>query len=785
MVETRSGVRIPAKGPIKDAEQIQQHSSGPSPENIDSDEDEIPCVISPSRSIDPSIRSLDHRRNRNQQSRDDLSLHFSPSKRRKTEPLATSRDARSYPTRASPVVRLPSKTVTSGKPSRTSSPEDAVPPGLVNSVNAAFKKKGRREHQRHSEPANSQLKDVTTGSQKNETVLESAMISTGVQSNHNEKIGLQEPLGNDHDSTGISGRGKSSLMPVTDHEEEHKASAGSSNDGVAQHGSGEAQSQADIWDVPMTPVQQPSTRRLDVSASGELPARARRIEVHIPQRGSQPAQLSQTGRVHNSEHPGPVLEGDRNASPELGQSELRVSAGDVLEDAEAGIDSGHIDGLSSDDEDLSDFDFSENGFAQDLAKFRARYPRGYKDSEIAQKPQDDLTTHLDPSGLRKALQLMGHDAWSGKGRKWHERPFYFDYMQPGPVRTLLKLLTKLERLLVAAPKAPLIEEQNKFFDEHNDLLSYYFSKISGIIHHIRKLKPGKKGISRSQRKKEIKKHDQMAKDIASLAIPMLFHVLASAWWLGGGKYGFRASFTISTIELLMRTLGWIGSLYRPLLRAQRQQPDVEEGDEEDGEDEETAPRRKYRSIKRQKREELEGILNELKQVVEASPDMLEKEEDRRNQEYHTRQELLERQEEVKAKLKQDEELRMMAIREQQRRSLLSLRGVHIPLSQSRLSTSTRESSAQELSQIQTRQNANAWSVEEKTYLFKKIQESYPNLLDLDDVRWSLDRTLDDTEAMAEELLGQMLETVRPEQAAVDRNAHVQEIMQNYRRTWGH
>ncbi|KAI1472867.1 uncharacterized protein F4812DRAFT_30013 [Daldinia caldariorum] len=776
MVETRSGVRIPAKSPIKDAEQIQQHSPGPSPENIDSNEDEIPHVISPSRSIDPNIRSLDHRRNWNKKSGDDLSLHFSPSKRRKTEPLATSRDAHLYPTPASPLVRLPSRKVVSGKPSRTSSPEDAVPPGLVSRVNAAFKKKGRGEHQRHSEPANSQLNNLITGSQKSEVVLESAMINTGVQSNHNEKEGLQKPLENDDDTTGTSGRGKSSPIPVTDHEKEHEADAGPSNDGIAQHGSGEAQSQADIWDVPMTPCQKPSTRRSGVSASEGLPVRARRIEVHIPQRGSKLAQLSQTGRVHNSEHPGPVLEGDGNGSPELGQPEVEVSARDVQGDDKAVITLGHINELSSDDEDLSDFDFSEDGFAQDLARFRARYPKGYKGSEITQRPQeDDLTAHLDPSGLRKALQLMGHDAWSGKGRKWHERPFYFDYMQPGPVRTLLKLLTRLERLLVAAPKAPRIEEQNKFFYEHNDLLSYYFSKINSIIHHIRKL-------SRSQRKKEIKKHDQMAKDIASLAIPMLFHVLASAWWLGGDKYGFRASFTISTIELLMRILGWIGPLYRPLLRAQRQQPDVEEEEEED---KDTAPQRKYRRIKQQKREELEGILNELKEVVEAGPDMLEKEEDRRNQEYHIRQERLKRQEEIKAKLKQDEELMMMAIQEQKRRSLLSLRHVYIPLSQSRLSTSTRQSSAQELPQIQPSQDANDWTVEEKIYLFKKIQESYPNLLDLDDVRWYLDRTLADTEAMAEELLNQMLETVRPEQAAADRNAHVQEIMQNYRRTWGH
>ncbi|KAI1662184.1 hypothetical protein F4813DRAFT_343763 [Daldinia decipiens] len=779
MVGTRSGAQVLAKGHIPDGGRIQQHSH--SPESVDSGEDEIPCILSPRRSIDPSIRSLDHRRKRSRQLDDDLSVQFSSSKRRKVEPTTNSRNARLYPTPVLPSARRSAGTISARKASR--SPEYDVPPGLVSSVNAAFKKKGRGDHQQLPASANSHLNNETTGSEENEDARENVDDNAQVQSNHDENIGLQEFQA--HDATGISGRGKSSPALIIDHGEGHELDSAPNNNNIVQHGPDEVQSQADIWDIPVSPGQQPLPRQSAISnVSGELPLRARRIEVHIPHRGLRSVQFSQTGQTQTSEHPRSALEGDQNGLLQLVQPNPEVGTQDIQEEDEVGIASERIDGLSSDDESLSDFDLSEDGFAQDVAKFRARYPRGYKGSEILESPQeDDVTMHIDSSSLEKALRLIGHEAWSGKGRKWHERPFLFDFMQPGPVRVLLKFLTKLERLLVATPKAPQIIEQNKFFNDYGDLFGYYFSKIKLTVRHIRGMKPAKGGPSRLQQNQEIKKHDQLAGDIASLAIPMLFHVLASVWWLGGGKYGGHSSFTISAIELLMRTLGWIGLLYRPLLRALRQQPP---GAEEEGEgEEETKIQRKTGRLKREKREELEGILNELKRLVESGPDILEREERRLRLEHQANQERLRRQEEVRAQRRREEELLRISNQDRQLRSVLSIRGVHMPLSQSRISTSTRGSLAQEPSQIRPSQNPSDWSDEEKIFLFKKIQESYPDLPDLDDVRWELNRTLNDTEAMAEELLEQMLKAVCPQQTAADRNAHIQEIMQNYRRTWGH
>ncbi|KAI0849745.1 hypothetical protein F5Y00DRAFT_234675 [Daldinia vernicosa] len=769
MVGTRSGALVPGRGHIPDGGRVQQHS--PSPEDVDSGDDEIPHTLSPRRSIDPNVRSLDHRRKRQL---DDLVMQSNPSKRRKVEPSTDAGNAQLYPTSALPFARRPAGTIPSRKASR--SPEDDVPPGLVSSVNAAFKKKGRGDHQQLLTSLDAHLNNGATSSEENENARKNTGNNAQVQSKHDVNIGLREFR--DRGATSTSKRGKSppTLIIADDHEEGHEPDPAPNNSSIVQHGPGEARSQADKWDVPVSPGQQPLSRQSAVSnVSGELPQRRRRIEVHIPQHGSKSAQSSQIGQIQTSKHTRPASERDQNGSPQLVQADLEVGAQDIRGNDEMGTVSEHIDGLSSDDESLSDFDLSEDGFAQDVAKFRARHPGGYRGSEIFESPQkdDDVAIHIDYSSLRQALRLIGHEAWSGKGRDWHERPFLFDFMQPGPVRVLLKFLTKLERLLKATPRAPRIIEQNKFLDKYGDLFGYYFSKIKLILRHIRGMKPAKEGLSRSQRNQEIKKHDQLAQDIASLAIPMLFHVLASAWWLGGGRYGNDASFTISTIELLMRILGWIGLLYRPLLRSIRQQSSDTRG-EGKGEKGTETQRRKQR-LKREKREELEEVLNDLKQVVDAGPDMLEREERRRDLEHRAEQARLREWEKYEASL-------MMSTQERQQRSVSSTRGAHIPLSQSRIPTSTRGSSAQGRSRIRPSCD---WSDEEKIFLFKKIQESYPDLLDLDDVRWELDKTLDDTEAMAEELLGLMLEAVSPQQTAADRNAHIQEIMRNYRRTWGH
>ncbi|KAI1416537.1 hypothetical protein F5Y13DRAFT_118626 [Hypoxylon sp. FL1857] len=776
MVGTRSGARIRARRHIPGRNPIQERGSDS--ESSDDDE-EIPNASPPKSKVDPSIRALDYRRDRLDRSLqldDDQSLQNGHSKRRKLGPAPDLR-THPYPTPDLFSITHPPSIMTFRKRNRSSSSEDAVPVGLVSSVNAALKKK---EH------GGDQQLNGTFGLRDGED----AQVGPG-----RENIDAQG-LYDQPESTTLE-RDRSPSLFVSERDDGHQPDDVLTNDNDVRNNSAKGKG-LNIWDVPVSPEQpRPSKRRGIASTLGELSLRGGRIEVHIPLRRFEQTQSSQSIQPQVAEQPQPAAEADRAALLTPAQPDSDVDPEqEEPEDAEDENSMEDVDPFSIDD-DISDMDLSsEESFAQDVANFRVRHPEGYKDGETFVGPpeDDDVTTHIDPSNLKMALRLMGQTAWAGLGSTMYRQSPDFDSADTEPVRALLQLMRKIDRLLVAAPKAPRITEQNKFLDEYSDILGYYFSKARLVLRQLRgRLR---EGLNRSRINDDMEERSKMSKEIVSLAIPMLFHVLASAWNLGGDDWR-RTAFTISTVELLTRALGWIELLYRPLLGGLKQIL-VDEVDDEPAYEE------MDRQIKRGKREELDGLLQKLRGAIEAAPDELEREERRHNRVHQGRRNNLERQKEILAQWKQEEEERMRSIEERQWRSLMSIRGVHRPLSETSIPPSSARSSlarrvsSQVSSRAQSRaqseeqphaplspQNADDWSMEEKTFLFKKIQESYPDLLDLDDVRWSLNRSLEETEAKAEELLGLMLEAVHPEQAAAERNMHVQEVMQAYRRTWRH
>ncbi|OTA59556.1 hypothetical protein K449DRAFT_384888 [Hypoxylon sp. EC38] len=776
MVGASSGTRFQPQAHIPGGKSIQE----PSPESESSDDDDegIPNTSPPKSRINPSIRSLDHRRNRRLQLDHDPSLQVGQSKRRKLGPAAYLTGARPYPTPAASSIAHPTGTTISRKRSRDSSPEDAVPTGLVSSVNAALKKNIQEGIQQDTAPASQQLNDGLSLQEKEDILIESDHENIDVQGANNQR----ESITPGHDGT-LS-------TPIGDNEDGQGPGDIPEKENNIQNNPTEGED-LDIWDVPVSPEQPRSSRQQGPAHSlREASLRGGRIEVHIPLRRSEQTQPFQLSQAQVAEQPQPSTEADHSTSLGLVQLDDEVEPEqEELEDVEDDNAVEHVDGFVTDDENISDIDLSnEESFTQDVANFRARHPGGYKDGETFDGPpeHDDIIAHIDSSSLKLALRLMGNNAWAGLGSSWCRQSFQMESANTEPVRNLLQFLGKLDRLYAATPKAPEIVDQNKFLNEYSDVLGYYSSKIKLALQHLRERL--KEGSNRSRINDDTSEYGEMSKEVISLAIPMLFHVLASAWNLGGDNWR-QTSFTISTVELLMRTLGWIEVLYRPLLRGLKQKP-VDEPDDE------PAYRKRDRQMKSEKREELDELLQNLRGSIEVAPEELEKEEKRRKQVYQGHQQNLERQEEIKAQWKRDEEDRMRSIEEQQWRSLMSIRGIHRPLSESSLppssvrSSSARPVSSRMSSRVQSQapqspQNADDWSLEEKTFLFKKIQESYPDLLDLDDVRWSLNRTLAETEAKAEEILGLMLKAVHPEQTATERNAHIQEVMQAYRRTWGH
>ncbi|KAI0169010.1 hypothetical protein GGR52DRAFT_553271 [Hypoxylon sp. FL1284] len=746
MVGVRRGARSQAEA------QVQARSAGeelaqddPDSQSSDDDDEDIPYVSPHKPVADPTSIPLDHRRRRNREpDHDQLTRKSNEFKRRKIEHLPKSPNSYSYLTPDSSTAALPVR-ATRRHEQKSSSPEDAVPAGLLNSVNAALKSNGHDEAEK--EPKSPERRSLS---------------ETEVQDNNSDQADRAISDHQDVVSQESESNGGIFVDPDSDLEDSYSPDIIPEEHDDVTSGSATGQDQIDVWDVPLSPqkVPPPSTAR-------ELPPSQHLRSKHSPER----THSSSRNNIHATEDVRTGLPSDDDdelpdvlhlgAEPDEQQEEQRDE-----EDMNA---LAPFEELSTGDENLADIDLSaEDSFAQDVTNYGVRHPGGYKGTETFESPSEDdnATIHIGFGHLKKALKLMSHRAWAGLKGEWYTRSFNYEQLETGPVRALLQFLAKLERLLEEAPKAPHIAEQNAFLGEHSELIGYYFSKIKLVVHHIREMAketPKRAGGG-------IEKYDKMFKELVSHAAPMLLHVMASAWFLGG-DHPQHPSFTISALEFLRRTLGWIEVLYRPMLRGLQQEQLNSKNDE-------PKYRTRERLVKRTKREELEEYLKGLRQGIEFAVDGLERKEQQRDRERLERGRNLERQAELQAQQAQDEKGRTRSIEEKKWRSLMSLRGIHIPLSESSMPPSIGGSP--KVQSPSPSQRIIKWSLEEERLLFREIQKSYPKLPDFVALSPRLDRTLEDVEATAERLLGLMLEAVWPNGDAADRAAHIKKIMDGYR-----
>ncbi|KAI1403871.1 hypothetical protein F4819DRAFT_449347 [Hypoxylon fuscum] len=752
MVGTRSGARPRAQAHAPDhiptKESVREIDT-----NIESSGDDEADIPNSSPRKSTVSRSLDHRRDRSQQL-DDHVLYPGQFKKQK-KPVANFRGAHLYPTPASSSTTLQARTTTSRDESRHSSHEDVVPAedfvraGLLNDLNAALNHNGhlQKQQQQHEVPQNPQL--MTEANQLGSE-------NTYANSTHEDvRQGLEEE--------------ESLFVPDNNYEEGHELGTTSEESNNVQNSPPSNQNQATIWDVPVSPQQVPTPpppkQPTPASTSSDIPPRKKnKKNKYAAKCGSKPTLSSQISQDVSPQCSQPTLRSNvANVSgPKQVNVETEAEQGE-REDHQDYNDndntSEYVDGLSTDGDNLEDIDLStKDSFAQDVANFTARYPGGYNGDETFEGPpaDDELAVHIDPKNFIKALRAMGQKAWTGLKRDWYRNTFDYEHCSTQPVRSLLNVLVKLERFFEAVPRAPRIKEQNVFLSENSGLLSHYFTKINRIL---KKQGLGEEILDKSQVESNSGKHGESFCEVITFAIPMLFHVLASAWDLGGDIWDDSA-FTSSTIEILRRLLGQIESLYRPLFAWLEERPLDE-------------PKKEYNYIKKEKakRKELEKYLKSLRQAVEACPDELFRKERRRDQERKDQQRKLRRQEELKAQWKQEEEERKRTIEEKKWRSLRSIRGVHTPLSESPISSFAQGSSKSQPQPTQT--------LEEK--FVREIQNNYPQLPDLSQFCSGLDCTIEELEAMAERLLKGMLE--KADRTAEDRAAQIRKIMEDYRFTY--
>ncbi|KAI0973278.1 hypothetical protein F4678DRAFT_23662 [Xylaria arbuscula] len=421
-----------------------------------------------------------------------------------------------------------------------------------------------------------------------------------------------------------------------------------------------------------------------------------------------------------------------------------------------------IDGFESDSGSRDDGGWSENSFECDVNAFKARQTCLPEDDEVFEDPSDDdvLAVHLDYQPLKQLVQLLGGKPWAAEKGGWHSRDFHHEHAKSKPARALLTLLTKLERLYQAAPKAPNLKEQNKFLGEHANMLRYYFYKIKMVVEHIRTKRLVILEASQTNQGVDLRKRKRMTRDLVLYVIPMLAHVLVSAWKLGG-KLWTKTSFTSTTVELLKRVLGWIMLLHHRLLSELAMCPFEEE----------PANQREKQAWheRNNMRKEVTPILDDLYQVICAAPDGLAEAEARVKEELKQRQEELRREKQLRIE-------RQALAAERKKQSLLSIRAIHSRLESPALSSRPASSSTP---------GSSDWSVEERRLLFLRIQASFPVCPNLNALRWELNKTLAQTVTMTEQILEKMLERVCVGYSAEERAAKLGQIMQSSGVAGGH
>ncbi|KAI1263266.1 hypothetical protein F5Y18DRAFT_133940 [Xylariaceae sp. FL1019] len=398
-------------------------------------------------------------------------------------------------------------------------------------------------------------------------------------------------------------------------------------------------------------------------------------------------------------------------------------------------------------------------FERDVEDFRNRAMVHVDDSETLEYSSNENLTavYLDHVPLRRICSLLADTAWLDTRAGWQDIPLSTTIPETKSAQALISVLRKLERLYLATPRAPHLKKQNEFISSHADLLSHYFHKIRRIVDHIRQQRLGVPQHPDPRYRKRV------ARDLVHAVFPTLIHSIASAWSLGGTDWA-QGNFTTATVELLRRGVGWSRLLYSHLLRELKLSPL------------EKKPESKYRRMIwrkwNEKRMDLKSVLDSLHEIVADAPDQLASLEARQLQQAAARrQRMLEEQRrnlEMTAERQRKEEAEKAASAERQKRAIMSMRGIHYPL----VSSSAPPS---EPSRSMTPKAAE-WSREEKTFLFRRIQEAYPRVPDLDQLHWELNKSVDDTAKMTEKLLKKMLAAVKPEQTEHERDAFIQRMM---------
>lgn len=416
--------------------------------------------------------------------------------------------------------------------------------------------------------------------------------------------------------------------------------------------------------------------------------------------------------------------------------------------------------------DLDAEDDIQTAFANDVQKLGANPDRHEGDSLFFDAAVDDnhITIPLPPKEYLRSSGLMRRLGWTGILQDWETKLLETHQPKTTVGRYLVLYLQKLERCIVVTPQAPRFAEQNRFLHEHSGLLEYSFCKIEEGIEHIRS-----KSLSFTRRTAHLnrnRKRQNVTWDLVRLVIPLFIRVLGKAWALGGDE----SSFTVSTVQLLTRLVGWVANMYAMLRRELERRPFEKE------------PEPNYRKAVWQKaidmRNKLRLHLARLRDILEHAPSDLEREEQRQAREKVDRQRKLERQKEIEMEL----ELKAAAKKEAQRaQNLRVVRAIRGGATKGGVPSTPTPRVARPPSEVEAPWLS--WREEEEECLCKKLQQAFeydpPRLPDLATTATVIGHSPRETQDKARDLLSLMLSKAYPERTGREIQSEIQQLMRQW------
>ncbi|KAK7414600.1 hypothetical protein QQX98_006537 [Neonectria punicea] len=188
------------------------------------------------------------------------------------------------------------------------------------------------------------------------------------------------------------------------------------------------------------------------------------------------------------------------------------------------------------------------------------------------------TTKVSSEWVGNLIQRMQYGGWTGD-KHWENdfvvqvgetKPLWLkrheEFLRPEKCKNLFTHLNNLRELCHDMPKATDIEEQSKYRLEKNDVFQKSFATIESLVTYICK-RISDQMLPDTDRK--VKWGNPAVKTLHEKIIPMLLVVLKESF-LAGGALTFdkgkksdlnEGCFTLSTLTLPLKVVGWVSRLY--------------------------------------------------------------------------------------------------------------------------------------------------------------------------------------------------------------------------------